>query len=140
MSKSLNQVQLIGNLVKDPTVNQTTNGTQVATFVVATDRGWTTSTGEKKEQSEFHRVVAWDKLAEIVGKILTKGRKVYISGRLTNRKYTDKEGVEKFSTEIVANDMIALDSKKQTDPTVESEVETPTEPQTAEVTTDDIPF
>lgn len=112
MAKSLNKVQIIGNLVKDPVTNTTTSGANVATFVVATDRSWTTSTGEKREQSEFHRVVAWDKLAEIVQKILSKGRRVYVEGRLSTRKYTATDGVERYSTEIIANEMIALDGRK----------------------------
>lgn len=98
-------------MVRDPDISTTTTGTTICTFTVATDRSWKTATGEKKEESEFHRVIAWDKLAEICGKMLAKGKKVYIDGRLSTRKYTNSEGVEKVSTEIVANDMMVFDSR-----------------------------
>jgi len=109
--KSLNKVQLIGNLTKDPEVKYTATGMAVATFTIATNRGWTTETGEKKDEVDFTRIVAWNKLAEICGQLLKKGRKVYVEGRLSNRSYEDKEGVTKYISEVVINDMILLDSK-----------------------------
>ncbi len=109
--KSLNKVQLIGNLTRDPELTQTTNGTSVCNFSVATDRSWTTESGEKKEESEFHRVIAWHKLAEICGTLLRKGIKVYIEGRMSTRKYTGQDGVERTTTEIVCNDLIILSPK-----------------------------
>ncbi len=111
--RSLNRVQLIGNLVKDAELTQTNSGTSVCNFTVATDRSWTTEAGDKKEETEFHRIIAWQKLAEICGAMLHKGTKVYIDGRLSTRKFTGQDGVERTSTEIVANDMIVLESKRQ---------------------------
>ena len=111
--RSLNRVQLIGNLTKDCELKKTDNGTSVANFTVATDRSWTTEAGDKKEESEFHRVIAWQKLAEICGTMLFKGSKVYIDGRLLTRRFTGSDGVERTNTEIVANDMILLDSRKK---------------------------
>lgn len=108
--KSLNKVQLIGNLTKDPELKYTATSMAVATFTIATNRGWTTETGEKKDEVDFTRIVAWNKLAEICGQLLKKGRKVYVEGRLSNRSYEDKEGVTKYISEVVINDMILLDS------------------------------
>lgn len=111
--RSLNRVQLIGNLTKDADLTQTNSGTSVCNFTVATDRSWTTESGEHKEETEFHHVIAWQKLAEICGQMLHKGTKVYIDGRLLTRKFTGSDGVEKSATEIVANDMIVLSAKKE---------------------------
>lgn len=111
--RSLNRVQLIGNLVKDAELTQTNNGTSVCNFTVATDRSWTTEGGDKKEETEFHRIIAWQKLAEICGALLKKGGKVYVDGRLSTRKFTGTDGVERTTTEIVANDMIVLESKRE---------------------------
>ncbi|MFZ3301351.1 MAG: single-stranded DNA-binding protein [Microgenomates group bacterium] len=109
--KSLNKVQLIGNLTRDPELKYTGTGMAVATFTIATNRGWTTDSGEKKEEVDFTRLVAWNKLAEICGQLLKKGRKVYVEGRLSNRSYQDKDGVTKYISEVVINDMILLDSR-----------------------------
>uniref|UniRef100_A0A6M3IGG9 Putative single-stranded DNA-binding protein n=1 Tax=viral metagenome TaxID=1070528 RepID=A0A6M3IGG9_9ZZZZ len=111
--RSLNSVELIGNLTRDPELTKTNNNTSVCNFNVATDRSWTTAEGEKKEETEFTRVIAWQKLAEICGAMLWKGSKVYISGRLLTRKFTGQDGVEKTSTEVVCNDMICLSPKKE---------------------------
>jgi len=110
--KSLNKVLLIGNLTRDPELRYTPNGAAVCSLGIATNRSWTTDTGEKKEETEFHRVVAWRKLAEICGQYLTKGQKVYIEGHLTTRKWTTQDGQEKTTTEIVMDDMIMLEGKK----------------------------
>lgn len=109
--KSLNKVQLIGNLTRDPELKYTGTGMAVCSFTVATNRSWTTDTGEKKDEADFTRIVSWNKLAEICGQLLKKGRKVYVEGRLSNRSYQDKEGVTKYISEVVINDMILLDSK-----------------------------
>lgn len=109
--KSLNKVQLIGNITKDPELKYTGTGTAVCTFTIATNRSWTTDTGDKKEEADFTRVVAWQKLAEICGQLLKKGRKVYVEGRLSTRSYQDKDGQTKYVTEVVISDMILLDSK-----------------------------
>ena len=112
MAKSLNKVQLIGNLTKDPELKFTPNGAAVCTIGIATNRSWTTDTGEKKDEADFHRLVAWNKLAEICGQLLKKGRKVYVEGRLQTRNWQDKDGQTKYMTEIVLSDMILLDSKR----------------------------
>lgn len=111
MARSLNKVELIGNLTKDPELRYTPQGTAVSTFSIATNRQWTTDNGEKKEDVEFHRVVAWNKLAELCGQLLGKGRKVYVEGRLQTRKWTGQDGADHFMTEVIINDMIILDSR-----------------------------
>ncbi len=113
MARSLNKVQLIGNLTRDPELRYTPQGTAVCTFGLATNRQWTTDSGEKKEDAEFHRVVAWNKLAEICSQLLTKGRKTYIEGRLQTRSWQGQDGAQRTTTEIVANDMIILDSRRE---------------------------
>lgn len=113
MARSLNRVELIGNLTRDVELRYTTTGQAVATFGVATNRSWTTDAGEKKEDAEFHRCVAWAKLAELCSQLLTKGRRVYVEGRLQTRKHARQDGVEVETTEIVINDMLVLDSKPQ---------------------------
>lgn len=113
MARSLNRVQLIGNLTRDPELRYTPTGTAVVTLGLATNRSWTTETGEKKEETEFHKIVAWNKLAELCSQLLSKGRKVYVEGRLAYRKFTNKEGVEQNSTEIVIDDMMVLDSRRE---------------------------
>ncbi len=107
-AKSLNRVMLIGNLTRDPELKYTPQGTAVCTFGLATNRGWTDSSGQKKEDAEFHRLVAWGKLGEICAEILHKGRKTYVQGRLQTRKWQSNEGQERQSTEIVVDEMIAL--------------------------------
>ncbi|HXS15059.1 MAG TPA: single-stranded DNA-binding protein [Candidatus Saccharimonadales bacterium] len=112
MARSLNRVQLIGNLTRDPELRYTPTGAAVCTFGIATNRSWTTDTGEKKEEVEFHRLVAWNKLAELCSQLLAKGRKVFVEGRLAYRKYTKQDGTEQNVTEIVIDDMLVLDSKR----------------------------
>ena len=111
MAKSLNKVILIGNLTRDPELKYTPSGAAVTTFSIATNRQWTTDSGEKKEDAEFHRIVAWNKLAEICSQLLTKGRKVYVEGRLQTRSWQAQDGSQKQTTEVVINDMIVLDPK-----------------------------
>lgn len=112
MARSLNRVQLIGNLTRDPELRYTPQGTAVCTLGIATNRTWTTDTGEKKEDTEFHKIVAWNKLAELCSQLLTKGRKIYVEGRIANRTWTGQDGAPRNTTEIVIEDMIILDSKK----------------------------
>lgn len=118
-TKSLNRVQLIGNLTRDPELGKTDSGISVVNFSVATDRSWTTEAKDKKEETEFHRVIAWQKLAEICAELLSKGSKVYVDGRLSTRKFTSKDGQEKITTEIIANDVIVLSPKKEVADAVE---------------------
>lgn len=112
-SRSLNKVQLIGNLTRDPELRYTPQGTAVCTFGLATNRSWVTDTGEKREEAEFHKIVAWNKLAEICSQLLAKGRRIFIEGRLSTRSWTGQDGAQRQTTEIVASDMIILDSRGQ---------------------------
>ncbi|MBI1918959.1 single-stranded DNA-binding protein [Candidatus Microgenomates bacterium] len=111
-TRSLNRVQLIGNLTRDPELRYTPAGTAVCTFGLATNRSWTIDTGERKEETEFHRIVSWNKLAELCSQLCTKGRKVYVEGRLSTRTWTGQDGNQRTTTEIVIDDMILLDSKR----------------------------
>jgi single-strand DNA-binding protein len=111
-SRSLNKVILIGNLTRDPELRYTPAGTAVCTFGLATNRGWTTQTGETREETEFHRIVSWNKLAELCSQLLVKGRKVYVEGRLATHTWVGQDGAQRSSTEIVIEDMIILDSKR----------------------------
>jgi single-strand DNA-binding protein len=111
-ARSLNKVQLIGNLTRDPELRYTPQGTAVCSFGVATNRYWVTDAGEKREDTEFHRIVAWNKLAELCSQLLFKGRKVFVEGRLQTRQWTAQDGTPRQTTEIVISDMIILDSKR----------------------------
>ncbi len=105
----LNKVMIIGRLTRDPEIRTTPTGANVAAFSVATSFNWTDQSGQKKEQTEFHNVVAWRKLADIIGQYLKKGSQVYIEGRLQTRSWDDKtSGQKKYRTEIVADNMIML--------------------------------
>lgn len=111
-ARSLNKVILIGNLTRDPELRYTPSGTGVCTFGLATNRSWTTQSGETREEAEFHRIVVWNKLAELCAQLLTKGRKVYVEGRLSTHAWTAPDGTSRSSTEVVIEDMILLDSKR----------------------------
>ncbi len=160
-SRSLNKVTLIGNLTRDPELRYTPTGAAVCTIGLATNRTWVTDAGEKKEETEFHRVVAWNKLAELCSQLLSKGRKVYVEGRLRTSAWQAQDGSQRTSTEIVIEDMIVLDSKRPGEETGESQdkptaapvapkkkvekkeakEEAPSAPSAAEeVNPDDIPF
>lgn len=102
---------MIGNLTRDPELRYTPNGNAVVTFSLATNRNWTTDSGEKREEVDFHRIVAWNKLAELCSQFLTKGRKVYVEGRLSTRNWTAQDGSQKSTTEVIIDDMILLDNK-----------------------------
>ena len=106
---SLNEVKLIGNLTRDPELRKTNNGHDVCSFSLATNRSYKDRDGKKVEESEFHNIVAWGKLAEICGKYLVKGKQVYVCGRLQTRSY-EKDGVKHYRTEITAEDMLMLGS------------------------------
>lgn len=125
MARSLNRVQLIGNLTRDPELRYTPQGTAVVTVGLATNRSWMTDGGEKKEETEFHRIVAWNKLAELCSQLLSKGRKVYVEGRISTRSWTAQDGSQKSITEIVIDDMIILDSRREP---IKEESEEPVEP------------
>ena len=102
---------LIGNVTRDPELRYTPQGNAVSTFGLATNRSWKTDTGEIKEEAEFHRLVAWNKLAELCSQLCTKGRKIYVDGRLQTRTFTGSDNLQHTITEIVIDDMILLDSK-----------------------------
>ncbi len=108
---SINKVILIGNLGRDPETRYTTDGAAVANVTLATTDVWKDKAGEKQERTEWHRVVFFGRLAEIAGEYLKKGSPVYVEGRLQTRKWTDKEGQERYTTEIVASDMKMLGSR-----------------------------
>ena len=109
---SVNKVILIGNLGRDPEVRYTPNGSAICNVSIATTRSWKNKdSGERQEETEWHRVVFYDRLAEIAGEYLKKGRSVYVEGRLKTRKWTDKDGAEKYTTEVIATDMTLLGSR-----------------------------
>ena len=144
---NLNKVMIIGNVTRDPEVRATPSGQNVASFSVATNRRWTDQSGEKKEQVEYHNVVAWRNLADIIGQYVKKGSKIYIEGRLQTRSWDDQSGVKKYKTEIVVDNMIMLDragannggvAKKTEGDNEASQPEPPAgEP---EINVEDIPF
>lgn len=109
--RSVNKVILIGNLTRNPEMRQTSNGQTVTTFCIATNREWVTKDGGKHGLAEYHDIVAWAKLAEICSKYLKKGKLVYIEGYLKTRSWDTPEGVKKFRTEVVAQDMIMLEKR-----------------------------
>lgn len=165
-SRSLNKVLLIGNLTRDPELRYTPTGAAVCTIGLATNRYWTTESGEKKEEVEYHRVVAWNKLAELCSQLLTKGRKIYVEGRLRTNTWQAQDGSQRTTTEVIIEDMILLDSKRtgpgdegaetrdvteppktsvqqpqtQTSKQVKKVQKTKSESETEEVNLDDIPF
>jgi single-strand DNA-binding protein len=111
MAMSLNQVQIIGNITRDPELRQIPGGQSVASFSVATNFSWTDQSGQKQDKPEYHNVVAWRKLAEVCGQYLKKGSKVFIQGRIQTRDWEGEDGVKRYRTEIVADKMIMLDRK-----------------------------
>lgn len=115
MARSVNLVMLIGNLTREPELRYTPQGHAVCSFGLATNRTWI-SDGEKKESVEFHNIVAWNKLAELCKQLLAKGRKVFIQGRLQTRSWEGQDGVKRTRTEVVAEDMVILDTKFKTQP------------------------
>ena len=103
---------LIGNLGKDPDLQVTSDGTPYTRFSIAVNRSYKTATGEKKEETEWFQIVAWRQLAEVCERYLHKSSKVYVEGRLTQRKYTDRDSVQRTSVEVIASDVQFLDSKQ----------------------------
>lgn len=145
---SVNKVILVGRLGKDPEVRYTPSGAAVANFSLATDESWKDKSGEKQQRTEWHNVVAWNKLAEICGQYLNKGKLVYIEGKLQTREWDDKDGNKRRTTEVVASEMVMLGSKAEGGGSGGSggHRESPRQPvQVAEtpdpgITDDDIPF
>ncbi len=106
---SLNRAQVIGNVTRDPEVRQTAGNQAVASFSVATNRTWTDQSGQKQEKAEFHNIVAWGKLAEIVGQYVKKGRKLFVEGRMQTSSWEGEDGKPRYKTEVVAENIILLD-------------------------------
>ena len=134
MSRGLNKVMLIGRLGGNPEIRYTPDGNPVATFNVATNESYTNKSGERVTQTEWHRIVVFGKLAEIVGEYYSKGKKVYVEGKLRTRQWEDRNGNKRWTTEIVANNLFILDSKGEEFSSEETSIEdTP-------INDDDIPF
>jgi len=113
MARGLNKVMIIGNLGKDPEMKYNQDGKPITTFSVAVSRTWKTPDGQQSEETEWFRVVAWERLAETCNEYLRKGSKVYIEGRLKTRKWTAPDGQERQIVEVIASDMQMLDSRQQ---------------------------
>lgn len=150
MAYSLNRAQIIGNVTRDPEVRQTTGGQQVASFAVATNYSYTDKMGQKQDKAEFHNIVAWGKLADICGQYMQKGRKVYVEGRIQTRDWEGEDGVKRYKTEIVAENIILLDKagtpteggsfSRQQNSSAVKEPAGSAAPIEEEVTMDDLPF
>lgn len=145
---NLNKVMIIGNVTRDPEVRTTATGQSVVSFGVATNRRWTGKDGQKQDQTEFHNVVAWQRLAEIVGQYVKKGSKLYVEGRLQTRSWDDQSGTKRYKTEIVAENLIMLDRAGAagtragaSKPAATDETSQPEPPSTEpEINVEDIPF
>ena len=137
--KGINKVIIVGNLGADPDVKYTASGSAIANISVATTESWKDKqSGEKQEKTEWHRVVFFNRLAEIVGEYLAKGSQVYVEGKLQTRKWTDKDGVDRYTTEVVAQEMQMLGggNRDNAKPAAKPVVQ----PATPEFEDDDIPF
>lgn len=133
MAGGLNKVMCIGNVGRDPELRYTPSGTSVATFSVAVGRRWTNPAGEPQEETTWFNIVAWDKLAEVCNQLVTKGRKVYIEGRLQTRSWEAQDGQKRYRTEVVATTMLLLDNRPNERAEPEYAGEDPIDP-------DDTPF
>jgi single-strand DNA-binding protein len=138
-NRGLNKVLLIGNLGADPDHRATPSGTPVTTFSVATTEAWTNRDGQPEQKTEWHRVVTWGKLAEIARDYLKKGKQVYIEGRLQTRTWEDRDGQKRYTTEIVANQMLMLGQVSQEGSEVKEGAQSPQFPP-RESEEDDLPF
>jgi single-strand DNA-binding protein len=107
---SVNKVILLGNLTRNPEMKQSEGKKPICIFGLATNRNWTDERGEKHEEPEYHRIIAWDKWAETCHQFLRKGRKVFVEGRLQTRPYTSQDGIEKYATEVVLERLVFVDS------------------------------
>lgn len=144
---NLNKAIIIGNLTQNPEVKSTANGNTVATFSIATNRVWTDGQGQKQEQAEFHNIVAWGKLAEIVGQYLAKGRLCMVEGRIQTRSWEDQAGAKHWKTEIIAEN-IQLGPRPQGSGPYEEKAASygnnapakPSQPEEEEIKIEDIPF
>ena len=144
---NLNKAMIIGNVTRDPELKSTPSGQNVVSFGVATNLVWTDQSGQQQKKTEFHNIIAWRKLAEICAKYLHRGSKVYLEGRLQTTDWTGNDGVKRYRTEIVAENMIMLDSKggmpgssPLAGPSNEEIIEIPEEPGEEEIRIENIPF
>jgi len=138
---SVNKVILIGNLGQDPELRYTPSGAAVTNFSIATNEVWKDKDGNQQERTEWHRIVLWTKLAEIAGEYLKKGSKIYIEGRLQTRSWEDKDGVKKYTTEVIGDNMTMLDAKGEGGGTVSSAPPPSDQPPPADSgAEDDLPF
>lgn len=136
----VNKAMLIGRLGKDPEVRYTADGTMVTNFNLATDEQWKDKNGEKIQKTEWHRIVTFGKLAEICGNYLVKGKLIFVEGRIQTRSWEDKDGVKRFTTEIIASNMQMLDSKAQSKADDSSLEALSVSSSNAGTSTDDVPF
>ncbi len=136
----VNKAMLIGRLGKDPEVRYTPDGTMVTNFNLATDEQWKDKSGEKVQKTEWHRIVTFGKLAEICGNYLVKGKLIFVEGRIQTRSWEDKDGVKRFTTEIIASNMQMLDSKAQSKADDSSLETSSLSSNNAGTPTDDVPF
>jgi len=136
----VNKAILIGRLGKDPEVRYTPDGAMVTNFNLATDEQWKDKNGEKVQKTEWHRIVTFGKLAEICGNYLVKGKLIFVEGRIQTRSWEDKEGVKRYTTEIVASNMQMLDSKGQNKADESSADSTPSNVASSSAPLDDVPF
>lgn len=139
----LNKAMIIGRLTRDPETRTIPSGQSVTSFSVATNFRWTNQDGQKQERVEYHNVVAWRKLAEIVAQYLKRGSRVYIDGRLQTRSWEDQTGQKKYRTEIIADNMIMLDQKgaiPQEQTPKQEEAPSENTAQEEEINVEDIPF
>jgi single-strand DNA-binding protein len=140
MSRGLNKVMIIGHLGRDPEMRYTPSGRPVTTFTVATSRSWNTVDGERHQETEWFNVVAWGNLAEICKQYLTKGQQVYIEGRLQTRHWDDKEGNKHSSVEVVANEMMMLGDRRDSNNTEKHVAEAADESELPPTDEDEFPF
>ena len=149
MASSLNRVMLIGNLTRDPELRKTTGGQSVASFTIATNRVYTGSDGQKKEQADYHSLVAWGRLGEVCAQYLTKGKKIYADGRLQTREWEGQDGQKRYRTEVVLENMIMLDRAGQggaprsieaAEGSVPTMTDEPSQAPADEIKLEDIPF
>ena len=139
---------LIGNLTRDPELRKTTGGQSVASFTIATNRAYTGSDGQKKEQADYHSLVAWGRLGEVCAQYLTKGKKIYVDGRLQTREWEGQDGQKRYRTEIVIENMIMLDRAGQggaprtdsADSSAPAMTDEPSQAPAEEIKLEDIPF
>lgn len=141
MARGANKVILVGNLGADPEVRSTTNGTTITTIRIATSESWRDkTTGDTQERTEWHRVKFFGRLAEIAGEYLRKGAQVYIEGSIRTDKYTGQDGIERYTTEIIANEMQMLGGRNQATADTSGGQPPPGKPDTKPATPDDFPF